>query len=51
MRPENEMEPEVMLTARVEHSSADAAVTPAERDALSAFTKKLVTMGLRAGHW
>jgi hypothetical protein len=52
MRPENEMQPEVNLRARVFHA-ADyfASVSPADRDRLSVFEKKLSTMGLRAGHW
>jgi hypothetical protein len=51
IRPENQMEPEIMLRARVEHPSATQTVTAGDKDALSAFTKKLVAMGLKAGRW
>ena len=52
LRPENEMQPEVNLRARVFHADDYfAPVSPAERDRLSSFEKKLVAVGLRAGHW
>ena len=51
LRPENEMQPEVALRARVVHPETFQAVTPGERDKIAAFEKKLVAMGLRAGHW
>ena len=51
LRPENKMEPEVALRARVEHSSAAQPVTAGDKDAMSAFTRKLTAMGLKAGRW
>jgi hypothetical protein len=51
LRPENEMQPEVALRARVVHPETFQAVTPGERDKMATFEKKLVAMGLRAGHW
>lgn len=51
MRPDNKMEPEVTLRARVEHSSAAKPVTAGDKDAMSAFTRKLTAMGLKAGRW
>ena len=51
LRPQNEMKPEITLRAHVTHKSTFEAVTPGERDRLAAFEKKLVGMGLRAGHW
>jgi len=52
LRPENEMQPEVVLTARVFHQDDSfAAVTPEEREGMAPFEKKLVAVGLRAGHW
>jgi hypothetical protein len=51
MRPDNKMEPEVVVRARVEHSSAATAVTAGDKDAMSAFTKRLTAMGLKAGRW
>jgi hypothetical protein len=51
LRPDNKMEPEVVVRARVEHSSAATPVTAGDRDAMSAFTKRLTAMGLKAGRW
>jgi hypothetical protein len=52
LRPENEMEPEIALRARVVHGDdLWKAVTPEERQGMSAFEKKLVAQGLKAGHW
>ena len=51
LRPGNEMRPEITLRARIQHREAFQALTPAEREAMSAFEKKLVALGLRAGHW
>lgn len=52
MRPENELKAEVGLRARVFHGrDYFKAPTAAERAGLSAAERKLVAMGLRAGHW
>jgi len=52
LRPENEMHPEVVLAARVFHQDDSfGAVTLEERERMAAFEKKLVALGLRAGHW
>jgi hypothetical protein len=51
LRPENEMQPEVSLRARIVHPETFQAVTPAERDHMAAFEKRLGAMGLKAGHW
>jgi len=52
LRPENEMQPEVNLRARVFHADDYfTSVSLADRDRLSVFEKKLSAMGLRAGHW
>jgi hypothetical protein len=51
LRPDNKMEPEVVLRARVEHSSATKPATAGDRDAMAAFTKRLTAMGLKAGRW
>ena len=51
LRPANEMKPEITLRARVQHAEAFQAVTADERQRMSAFEKKLVALGLRAGHW
>jgi len=52
LRPENEMTPEVMLSARIFHA-ADyfASVTEQERAALSGLEKRLTALGLKQGHW
>ena len=52
LRPENQMQPEVTLRARIFHADDSwKAVTPGDRERLEAFTKKLVAVGLKAGHW
>lgn len=52
LRPENEMEPEVMLTARLFHASDYfTAVDEAERVAVTVLEKRLTSMGLKQGHW
>ncbi|HEY6548318.1 MAG TPA: hypothetical protein VI589_10445 [Vicinamibacteria bacterium] len=51
LRPENEMQPEIALRARVRHSEAFEPVTADERQRIAAFEKKISAMGLRAGHW
>ena len=52
LRPENEMEAEVMLTARLFHASDYfAPVDERERLALSVLEKRLTGMGLKQGHW
>ena len=52
LRRETEMKPEVTLRARILHAEDTfGAVTKDERQALSVFEKKLVGMGLKAGHW
>lgn len=52
LRPENQMQPEVTLRARIFHAEdLWKAVTPGDRAALEAFSKKLVAVGLKAGHW
>ena len=52
LRPENEMQPEIALQARVFHGQGSAkAVTPAAREHMSALEKKLVAMGLKPGRW
>jgi hypothetical protein len=51
-RPENEMKPEVSLSARLYHGDDYfAEVTADEREGLSALTKRLTGMGLKQGHW
>jgi hypothetical protein len=51
-RPENEMKPEIALSARVFHGDDYfAEVSPEEREGLSAVTKRLTDMGLKQGHW
>ncbi len=52
LRPENEMEPEIGLRARVFHGDEYfKAVTGDERTRLSAVERNLTSMGLRPGHW
>lgn len=52
LRPENELKPEVALKARVVHDDDTfRAVTPDERQHLSAFEKRLTARGLRSGRW
>jgi hypothetical protein len=52
LRPENQMQPEVTLRARIFHADdLWKAVTPGDRDRREAFEKKLVAVGLKAGHW
>jgi hypothetical protein len=51
LRPENKMEPEISLRARVRHKEAFQPVTGDERERMSAFEKKISALGLRAGHW
>jgi hypothetical protein len=51
LRPENEMQPEIALRARVRHKEAFEPLTADERARMSAFEKKISAMGLRAGHW
>jgi hypothetical protein len=51
LRPENEMKPEIALKARVVHEETFQAVTPDERQRMSAFEKRLAVRGLRSGHW
>jgi hypothetical protein len=51
-RPENDMKPEVSLSARLYHGDDYfAEVTADEREALSALTKRLTELGLKQGHW
>ena len=51
-RPENEMKPEVSLSARLYHGEDYfAEVTAEERERLSALTKRLTELGLKQGHW
>lgn len=51
-RPENEMKPEIGLSARIFHGEDYLAeVTPDERDKLSEAMKRLTDMGLKQGHW
>ena len=47
LRPENEMQPEVALRARIRHKEAFQAVTADERQRMSAFEKKISALGLR----
>ena len=51
LRPENEMHPEIALTARVFHDDYFAEVTGDERERLSAVTRRLTELGLKQGHW
>ena len=51
LRPENEMQPEIALRARVRHNEAFEPLTADERQRMSAFEKTISAMGLRAGHW
>jgi hypothetical protein len=52
LRPENEMEPEIGLRARVFHGDEYfKAVTPDESKRLAAVERRLKEMGLRAEHW
>jgi hypothetical protein len=52
LRPENELEPEVSLRARVFHGDDYfAAVTDDERTRMSDVDGKLTAMGLRRRHW
>lgn len=51
-RPQSHMEPEIMLSAQVFH--AEKYFTPVseeERAKLSAFERKLATLGIKRGHW
>ena len=51
-RPENELEPEVSLRARVFHGDDYfAAVTDDERARMSVVDRTLTALGLRKGHW
>ena len=52
MRPSNDMQPEVLLSARIFHSDDYfKAVTPDEKDKLALVDKKLTAMGLRRSRW
>jgi hypothetical protein len=52
LRPENEMEPEIGLRARVFHGDEYfKAVTPDESKRLTAVERRLKELGLRAEHW
>ena len=52
LRPENQLKPEVGLRARVFHAGDFFKATTAdERAGLTEAERKLITMGLRAGHW
>ena len=52
LRPENAMDPEIGLRARIFHAAGYfTAVTPAERDRLSVVERQLTGMGLRSGRW
>jgi hypothetical protein len=52
LRPENEMEPEIGLRARVFHGDEYfKAPTADERKRMSAVERRLKEMGLRADHW
>lgn len=52
MRQQNDLKPEINLRARVFHADEYfTAVTPAERERLPAFEKKLVALGLKPGRW
>lgn len=51
-RPENQLKPELALSARVFHGDEYfAEVTAQEKDRLSTVTKRLTEMGLKQGHW
>lgn len=52
LRPENELKPEISLSARFFHGDDTfAEVTAEERDKLSLVTKHLTELGLKQGHW
>lgn len=52
LRPENDMKPEVALTARIVHSKDYfAPVTTDERARLGSFEQRLTALGLKRGHW
>jgi hypothetical protein len=52
LRPENEMQPEISLRARLFHGDDYfAAVTDDERARISDVDRKLAALGLRMGHW
>jgi hypothetical protein len=51
-RPENVLEPEVSVRARIFHGDDYfAAVTDDERDRVSVVDRTLTALGLRSGHW
>lgn len=51
-RPENDMQPEIALTARVYHAEGYLTeVTSEERDAFGGAITRLGQMGLKRGHW
>ena len=49
LRPENEMQPEVALRARVVHPETFQAVTPGERDKMAAFEREARGQGPQGG--
>lgn len=52
LRPTNDMEPEILLTARVFHAGDYfAPVTNDERGKLPSLERRLTAIGLRRGHW
>jgi hypothetical protein len=52
LRPENQMQPEIGLTARVFHGDDYfAPVTGEERNKLAGAEQKLASLGLKRGHW
>ena len=52
LRPTNEMEPEVLLAARIFHAGDYfTPVSNEERGRLTNLERRLTAMGLRRGHW
>ncbi|HEY7411900.1 MAG TPA: hypothetical protein VII13_14230 [Vicinamibacteria bacterium] len=52
LRPENQLQPEISLTWRILHADEFwKPVTTGEREGLARVEKRLVTLGLRQGHW
>jgi hypothetical protein len=51
LRPENEFKPEVALTLRIVHASAEEKMSEDDREQLAGVEKRLAALGLKRGRW
>jgi hypothetical protein len=51
LRPENQFKPEVALSCRIVHASAETAVSEHDREQLVTLEKRLTALGLKRGRW